>query len=341
MLRKTGPSCLFALLLVFWSLITLTVDGFVVHGIVKGLRATAWPEAPGTITHSSVSASRGSKSTTYKLAVQYSYSVDGRPYEGHQHRFSSWSTSNSGPAEALVRRYPVGSPVTVFHAPDGTDSVLEPGIHGGDLLVLLFLMPFNLVMVGLALGGFRGRRPEDTAVVPVQKEGRLHVAFNDISPKLAGALGVGGASFASVFLVGIPTGFDPPLPVALVTWGAVVAAGVYAFRWTRARVESGHYDLVLDSRARRLSLPAISGRNARLEVAWDEVHAVTVEPHQQKTGKGTRTTYRPTLEFPGDDGPRREVIVDVSDAERAEAVAAWLRSQLKLGRAGRATALSA
>jgi hypothetical protein len=330
MLRILGASVSLVFLLI-WSSITLVADGFTLHGIVKSLRATTWPEAPGTITHSSVSASRGSKSTTYGLAVRYSYSVDGRPYEGHQHRFSSWSSSDRGVTEALVERYPVGSSVTVFHAPDATDSVLEPGINGGDLFLLLFLLPFNLVMVGLALGALRGKRPEDTEVVPVQKEGRLHVALNAISPKLAGAFGAGGMGFASMFIVGIPTAFNPPLPVALLTWGAVAAAGVYAFRWTRARVVSGHYDLVVDARARRLSLPAISGRNARLDVAWDEVQAVTVEPHQQKTGKGTRTTYRPSLELPGNDGPRREVIIDVSDAERAEALAAWLRSQLRLG----------
>ncbi|MFP2926968.1 DUF3592 domain-containing protein [Pyxidicoccus sp. 3LG] len=338
--RKSGRSFSLAFLLV-WSLIVLLADGFILYGIMQGLRATTWPEAMGTITHSSVSTSRGSKSTTYKLAVRYSYSVDGRLHEGDRHRFSGWSSSSSGAAEALVRRYPVGSSVTVFHAPDATDSVLERGITGGDLFLLLFLLPFNLVMVGLSLDALRGRRPEDTAVSPVQKEGRLHVALNVTSPKLAGAYGAGGAGFAALLVVGIPTDFDPPLPVALITWGAVAAAGVYARWWMQARVTSGHYDLVLDSRARRLSLPAISGRSARLEVAWDEVQAVMVETHQVKTSGRVRKTYRPTLELTGEDGPRRELIVDVLEPERAEAVAAWLRSQLKPGRPGGAATLSA
>jgi hypothetical protein len=323
---KKDKSLIFMLV---WAVITLGADAFVLHGIGQSLRAAAWPRAAGTIIGSSVKEVRGNKGTTYRLSVRYTYEVDGQPYQGSRHRFTAWNTSSLDAAEALVERYPAGARVTVFHAPDASDSVLETGLSGGDLFLLLFLFPFNLVLVGTVLAAL-GKQKQDSSVVKAeQRSGRLHVLLNDTPPKLAGALGAGGTCFAALLLVGIPTDFAPRLPAAILAWAAVAAAGVYATRWMRAREASGHYDLVLMPRARRLSLPAIAGRKERLDVAWDEVQAITVETHVEKTGRGSRTTYRPTLSLTGDGRPRQTIVMDVSDEDRAEALAAWLRAQLK------------
>lgn len=329
MRRKPGSSSPIALLVV-WSLLTLGADALIFHGVVRDLWAMGYPQVTGTITDSAVKVSRG-KSTTYRLDVRYTYAVNGQRFTGNRHRYSSRGVSDQDEVEAQARRYAVGAEVPVFHAPDApADSVLEPGITGGDLFLMLFLLPFNVVMVGLMVMAFT-RREETAEVRPEQREGRLHVSLNDTSPALAGAYGAAGTAFATIFLVGIPTGFNPSVPVALLAWAAIVAAGVYAVRWKRGRMASGHYDLVLDPSARRLSLPAIGDRPARLDVRWDEVQSITVETHTRKTSKGgTQLSYRPTLLLSvGEPSRRRQVLVDWSDPDRAEVLVAWLRARVK------------
>ncbi|WP_164007327.1 DUF3592 domain-containing protein [Pyxidicoccus trucidator] len=335
---KSGSPLFFVLL---WSVVALGADAFVLLSIARGLRTATWPEAPGTILDSSVKAHRGSKGTTYRLSVRYSYSVDGQSYEGTRHRHAIWSTTNSKVIGAQLQRYPAGAQVTVSHSPDATDSVLEPGASGVDIFLLLILFPFNVVLLATTRAALRSTRPEEVAVAAVQRSGRLHVVLNDTPPKLAGAYGAGGAAIAAVFGVGIPVGFDPRLSVALFSWAAVAAAGMAAAGWMRARVDSGHYDLVLSPRARRLSLPASSGRKERLDVQWDEVQAITVVPHEETTSRGVRTTYRPTLVLTGEVQPRQVVVFDEPDEGRAEALAAWLRAQLKLDTAAGPAWLSA
>jgi hypothetical protein len=250
---------------------------------------------------------------------------------GNRHRHASRAVSNRGEVEALARRYAVGTPVTVFHSPDDpARSLLEPGVTGGDLFLMMFLLPFNLVMVGTAVSMLR-RREEPPLVSPERRQGgRLCVSLNDTSPVLAAGYGAGGSALACGFIVGIPSGFNPSLPGALLTWAVVVGASVYALLWKRARLASGHYELVLDPRARRLSLPALLDRKERRDLAWDEVQDITVETHTRRTSKGPQTTYRPTLLLTGGAPSRRqEALVDWSDLDRAEALVAWLRSQVK------------
>lgn len=330
MRRKPGSS--FPLpFVVLWSLLTLGADGVILQGIVRDVWALGWPSVTGTLTDSSIQESRG-KSTTYRLAVRYTYAVDGRSFNGDRYSFSSHGVSDRDEVEEQARRYAAGTRVTVFHAPgDPATSLLEPGLSGGDLFLMMFLLPFNLVMAAAVASRFQ-RQEEVPLVNPERREGgRLHVTINDTSPALAGFLGAGGAAFAGIFIVGVPAGFSPSLPVAVVAWAAVVAAGLYAMRWKRARLASGHYELVLDPRARRLSLPALLDRKERRDIAWDEVQDITVETHTRKTSRGgTQLSYRPTLVLTGG-GPsrRQEALVDWSDLDRAEALVAWLRSQVK------------
>ena len=69
---------------------------------------------------------------TYRPEVTYHYTVDGREHLASRTRFGDrFGISFSAPAVRTVRRYPVGSSVTVRYNPeDPAEAVLEPGLNG-------------------------------------------------------------------------------------------------------------------------------------------------------------------------------------------------------------------
>jgi hypothetical protein len=49
--------------------------------------------------------------------------------------------------EHIVRNYAQGRETTVYYNPtDPAESLLQPGVDGSDLLLLLFLAPWNLMV---------------------------------------------------------------------------------------------------------------------------------------------------------------------------------------------------
>ncbi|NMO21456.1 DUF3592 domain-containing protein [Pyxidicoccus fallax] len=326
MLRKFGTLAL----VFFWALFTLGADVLILQDPARDLLALGWPSVTGTITHSSVRELRG-KGTTYHLDVRYTYDVGGQHFQGVRYRHFNRGLPDRGEVEERARRYAVGTEVPVFHSPgDPSRAVLEPGVTGGDLFMLMVLLPFNLVLVGITLSPLRRKAPGGT-VSPEQRAGRLYVTLDDTSPVVAGAYGAGYTTLACIVLVGIPTRFHPSLPLVALAWAAILLVSLFAAGWKRSRLASGHYELVVDPRARRLSLPAILDRKERRDVAWDDIRDITVETHTQTSSRGgTQTSYRPTLVLAaGDPERRQEALVDWADADRAAALADWLRARLK------------
>ena len=107
---------------------------FAVLGARDWDRASAsvgWPTAAGTVAesrmHHRTHTNRGRTSSTWSPHVTYRYSVDGREFEAQRisFRVGGWSRSE---AQAVVDAHPVGSAVTVHHAPDDPSlACLEPG----------------------------------------------------------------------------------------------------------------------------------------------------------------------------------------------------------------------
>lgn len=128
----------------------------------------------------------------------------------------------------------------MFHAPgDPSRAVLEPGVGGGDLFMLLFLLPFHLVLVGLSVSALT-RKESSSAVRLEQRAGRLYVTLNDTSPALVGTYGAGLSILECIFLVGVPTRFNPSLPVVVLAWAVILVVSLFAVGWKRARLASGH-----------------------------------------------------------------------------------------------------
>lgn len=98
------------------------VIAMVWFNLQKKKAAQSWPSAQGTITASDIQRSRDSDGNTDEQArVSYSYSVNGKAYQGNRIGFFS-----IGSASQLHQKYPVGKVVEVFHDPaDPSKSVLE------------------------------------------------------------------------------------------------------------------------------------------------------------------------------------------------------------------------
>ncbi|KFA92921.1 DUF3592 domain-containing protein [Archangium violaceum] len=326
---------LYAVMLLFIlaaTALVLAFDGKILHGIARQGLAAFHPSAPGTITRSRVVEHRDSDGSTYGFEVRYAYEAGGRAYEGSQYRYGAWRSSNKRVAEDLARRFPVGAIVPVFHDPESPgDAVLVTGIQGVDLFLLLFMNPFNLVMLvglrgvlGLLLGG------DEERLGVFMRAGRVHVRLEGVSALAVGVMALGGSSFLSIFVVGFVTGFEPPLAVAVLTWGAVLTTGVVFARRQRAKLDSGDCDLILDETNRRLSLPVGAGREARLDVPWSQVTSVVLEERTEKDNEGDLVTrWCPTLVLAAPHGGKRnETLVEWSDEHKAAVLVKWLKSRL-------------
>lgn len=102
--------------------------------------SNSWPSTSGIVTSSTVkeaeeNSSHRSAKPAVAASVRYSYQVDGAIYHNDTVRFgNSFSARAFGTAEATVKRHPRG-PATVYYDPQDPDnSVLEPGLHRGNLI---------------------------------------------------------------------------------------------------------------------------------------------------------------------------------------------------------------
>jgi len=146
----------------FWSTIVILFDSHIGRTLWNQFESRNYPAITGQITHSELTRSRGRKGrTSYGVAIRYHYVVDDRSLDGTQFRYNANSSSDSTWAARVVSEHPVGSQTRVFYNPHNPqDAVLATGVDGSDLMLMLFLMPFNIIMLGLWtwLGGWLRER---------------------------------------------------------------------------------------------------------------------------------------------------------------------------------------
>lgn len=323
------------LFLLLWGGMTGLVD--VLHGadMVRQEQAARWPIVQGTVIRSEVEAVR-SKGIKYVPKVVYTYSVDGQPYEGSRYRFSAFRSEKPGYAEEVVARYPVGARVPVYYRPgQPSETLLQPGVASVDLFLLMFLLPFNLVAVWLGALVLQAWKPEPPLLSTFFREDGSECVTLGEPWMITWVCLAMGLSALTCAVLGAATGaYSAPLPVGLGAWGVIIACGVAAGLWSRARRKSGHYDLRLHTQARSLSLPPFSRRRHRLEVRWRDVRSLQVETRVRQHKGRQVVRYLLTLELStADGGVRQEDIASFQRQEQAEALAHWLRTHLKLGEA--------
>lgn len=335
-MKKRSQGSGLAVLLIFglfWTALVGVFDGLLGYNFYRQVRATHFAQTTGQVTASEVTHHRGSKGgTTYGVSIHYTYTVDGRKFSGQRYRYADWSSSDSKWAYEAVAQNAVGATVPVFYDPKNPeDSLLSPGVTGGDCFMLLFLTPFNVVMLGLwslPCSALRRKlRPSDCGGVKWTTDGRrLRVRLPRYSPFVSGLATIGLAAFLALFVVAFSGGFHPRFTVVMGAWGLILATGAGVALWTWRRQRNGRTDLVIDEIEGTVQLPATFGRKLPQTVPRAALGGVEVETvaHRGSRG-GTTYTYAVTLTCDG--GTQK--LTDWYDEQRARDFAGWLRQRLQ------------
>jgi len=319
----------------FWSAMTLLFDGLTGVPAVRQAFAMRFSSTEGTIITSEVTEHDGDDGTTYGVKVSYSYSVGDQDYMGDRYRYATSSSSGSW-ARRVVNALPPGTKVRVYYDPaNPQNSLLKPGIAGSDLFQLMFMTPFNAVMIGFwwAAGStlrLKWFKPPAGGVTLKTGLRRTRARLNSFSPLATGLATVALLAFVGTFIVAFGLGGShPPLRTMVVIWSVILAGGLLTAAWHWANILSGKYDLILDELNGSLQLPLTQGRKTRQTVAVAKVQSVYVSTIEKRSsdGDGSTKTYVPTLRI-GETEERQEPLVEWQDAGKAQAFAEWLQEKL-------------
>jgi hypothetical protein len=320
----------------FWSTLVLCFDVDIGRDLWKQFESSRYPIVMGRVTRSEVVSHRGSKSTSYSAAIWYRYVLNDHSYDCERFRYVT-SSSSYGWVTDLVNDHPVGSQVQVYFNPsDPADAVLSPDLEGGDLMIPLFLTPFNLIMLGFwaAIGGWLRERifkPEAGGVKIIVDGPRTSVRLPEYGALVWCMVAMGVFSLLSILVVGFATQFRPSMGVALLTLFLVIASGASAYFWQWRKIHSGEDDLIFDESTRTVGLPETHGRKTRITLTMAEIEKISVEVVEHHSSKGgTSYTYAPTLWTRRNQRIETEKLADWSDQKRAEAFAEWLRQHMNM-----------
>jgi len=327
-----------------WSAGVLFMDLRTAGELWRQFETSHYPVTMGTVTFSQITSHHTSKGgTTYGVDIRYHYVVDDHPFDGSRFRYMSMSTSSDYEwATVTVNKHPVSSQIPVYFNPsDPTDAVLSPDLSGSDLFTVLFLMPFNLVMIGfwIGIGGWLRDRifnPVAGGVKIIVEGPQTRIRLPQYGALAWGMLATGALSFASIFVVGFASGFRPSMLTALLTLIVVIGSGAGIYVWQWRKIQSGDDDLVLDETSTTIALPETYGRKQRVMVNRSEIEKLTVEVIEHRGSKGgVSYSYAPALWLRRNENVETQKLADWGDRKKAETFAEWLRQRLNLSeRAG-------
>jgi hypothetical protein len=319
------------LLLVFWTGLMITADSVVIATSVRQARSVDFATTTGKMVQSEVG--RGAMSHR-GVEMGYNYTVNGINYTGHHYRYddrnAAWEYSSA------VDAFPRWSSRRVYYNPnDPSDSVLDPGLDGCDLLLLLFATPLNAVTLALWVATVQSRRKrilsELAGGVPILRgNGEIRAKLASFTPAGASLAALGAAAFVLAFPVVSIGGFKPTMTGMIVVWGAVLAATVTTFVWTWNKNRSGSYDLRIDEASMAVTVPQIGGQRKPLTLARDEILAVSLQRRIAKTPSGEYFSYLPAIDrvTSATGSPTVNLVTLGWTETKARAFGRWLSEQL-------------
>jgi hypothetical protein len=144
--------------------------------LYRSLMARSWRQVPCTILSSGVESKNAMQaSTTYQIAITYSYVVNGREYTGHRYDFFPVATSGYHSKADVVRQYVPGTQRHCLVNPaDPAQAVLTRHLGARvwiGLLPLTFVLGGGLVMIQ-AVRQARGRSTEKGGIMQAGLEKR-------------------------------------------------------------------------------------------------------------------------------------------------------------------------
>jgi Protein of unknown function (DUF3592) len=314
----------------------LFFDGWIANELQKQFTSCRYPSVTGRITDSEIRSHHSSRhGTSYSAYVSYTYQVGRQMMFGQRVRYTSFFSSSHASAKGIVDDYPVGSAQTIFYNPlNSSDSLLGAGIIGPDFVGLLFLTPFNMLMIGLwasLIDWLRERWFKPLAGgVKIIADGLLTRIRLPQTVALRWGLGTTGilALVSSFIMNSLMQASDESLGLAWSAIGISYLAGIVVYGFLRMKAESGRYDLIIDEPGRKLSLPPTYDRGERLMVDATTVNKIRVETVEHRGNRGgIRYTYAPTLSA-SLTGIGDQKLADWPDKLKAEDFSRWLAEKL-------------
>jgi hypothetical protein len=319
------------LLLVLWTGLVLAADYVVIDTSVRQARSVNFAATTGRMVQSEI---RKGAISHRGVEIGYNYTVNGINYTGRRYRYddrnAAWEYS------AAVDAFPRWSARKVYYNPNNpADCVLDPGLAGCDLLLLLFATPLNAVTVGLWAGIAQSRRERKLSepaggIRILRRAGEIRAELAAFSPGAAALVALGVGSFLLAFPVVSIGGFAPRMWVMLAVWALVLAVVATAFVWTLKRNRSGNFDLRINEASNIVTLPQIDGRRTPLTLARNEIRAVSLQRRITKTPSGDHFSYLPAIDRAGNEADAQPIRLVASGWTEAKASAFghWLSDQL-------------
>lgn len=231
--------------LLFWTAIVMLFNVIFLGSIVDALRSHSFPSVLGSITRSQIVHSGGEDGSHVEVA--YEYFVGRDRYENDALRFGM-NMNGLTSLQQVVDRYPVGVEIPVYFDPDDPQhSAIEQGLLPADLFMPIFLMPFNMVMIGgwyLLIGpAIRRLFVWPPGGMSVRSTGmrQIYSAYK-IDPLLTMMIAAGAGGFVCTFMIGFGFFFLPAWILILVGYLAIVAVTMYV--WWKNRPSTLELNLV-------------------------------------------------------------------------------------------------
>lgn len=335
---RNAPFGVLVIFGLFWSGMTLMFDGILARNAIHQLRTLTYSTTQGFVTHTDLECiSDDEGGSYYRPIIKYTYSVAGQEYKGERRRYDE---EGFGPrtAQRMVDAYPVGRPVEVHYAPyDPAEAVLHVGLEGIDFFHAMFMLPFNLVMLGLWIAGFgkvyyRLYRPRAGGARIWEDGEKLCVRLSSWRPLYTGAIVAGALAFAGVFIVDCGRGSNSFMPVMLTAWTVIIGGGLMAYLYHHFRLGPDGCDVVIGTFGNHVTILGTQGRKETIVVPREKVISIEVEKIEKRDSDGDVSyRYVPIVAFADKAGStQRERLVEWCNESRTEELAAWLRERLRI-----------
>jgi|GEM_PF-2164830 len=317
--------------LLVWSAACILLDSQLLWGIYRQTLALRYPRVAGKVMLSQVTEEPGDLPVRH-AAFEFAYQVEGQRYTSDQCRYGPQKNS-----PAHVESLPVGADVDVYYNPDNpADACVYRGVDGSDLSELMFLTPFNVIMV---IGWFaliqdwQQRRQQGWIAAALHEEDlRTRIRFEALPAPMAGMIAAGASSFLFAFIItfALRGGFRAGLDITGGAWVFIVIVSLAVTASTARRNRAGVRDVIIDDASNAVTLPPDHGRTARVTVPFEVIKAVEIERRiNPRTYPGE--VFFPVLIFTGLDNQIRGARL-TKRFNQAEAInlTNWFRQRLRI-----------